>query len=473
MSDLTHLSAVELGGRIAAGEILPSEIMTAAIEKIERLNPTLNAFVALRAEQALEEARALDERISAGERIGPLAGIPIAVKDLEDVGGMVTSCGSTALKDQLADRDSVQVARLKRAGAIVIGKTNTPEFGFLFFTKNRLYGTTPNPWRLDRTSGGSSGGAAAAVAGGMLPMATGSDAGGSIRTPAAFCGCFGLKTSAGRIPFSSFPGPADLLPMHPIGVLGPLTRTVADAALYLDCAAGFHPSDPVSLPAPTSSYAARLEDLPRNLRIAFSPDLGYAKVQGEVLDLVEAAARSFEQMGCRVEPWHDGLPDVCDGWATLVNCDFYAQIHDLLKTSRRDLGRSLVAILEESKDVTFDDLLSAQAQRTVLNKRLWELFDDFDLLLTPTMPMEAFGAGGPPPDEIDGTPIALLGALAFTYPFNLSGNPAASVPAGFTASGLPAGLQIVGPRQRDDLVLQAARAFEKAMPWEQHRPPIG
>jgi aspartyl-tRNA(Asn)/glutamyl-tRNA(Gln) amidotransferase subunit A len=395
-----------------------------------------------------------------------LAGIPIGVKDLENVKGMVTSFGSIPYKNNMADQDSVQVARLRRAGAIVVGKTNTPEFGFTGFTKNRLYGVTRNPWDRERTPGGSSGGAAAALAGGMIPLATGSDAGGSIRIPACYCGCFGLKPTFGRIPL----GPVKRLYTTRTWTLGPLARTVEDAALYLDCTAGNHPTDPDSLPPPTRSYGDVLKTRPRSLKIAFSPDLGYARVRKEVMTLVERAVASFEEMGHQVEIFQGALPDVSQAWSDLMNWELYGQIQHDLERIRPELGRALVQSLDSVKDLSIVDHLRIQEVRTALNRVLWEVFDPFDLLLTPAMPTEAFGAKGPPPPEVDGHPIPLLGAVAFTYPFNLSGHPAATVRVGLTESGLPAGLQIVGPRHRDDRVLKAAYLYEQAFPWNDRWP---
>jgi aspartyl-tRNA(Asn)/glutamyl-tRNA(Gln) amidotransferase subunit A len=224
----------------------------------------------------------------------------------------------------VARRDSVQVARLRKAGAIVVGKTNTPEFGFTGFTKNRLYGVTRNPWALEKTPGGSSGGSAAAVVSGMVPLATGSDAGGSIRIPASYSGCFGMKPSFGRIPL----GPSDLLHMTAAWTLGPLARTVSDAALYLDSAAGYHPADPSSLPRPFISYLECVkQELPR-LKIAYSPDLGYARVQRDVARLVEKAVESFEEMGHRVVTWKEEFPEVSDAWAQLMNVELYGWLHN-------------------------------------------------------------------------------------------------------------------------------------------------
>jgi Asp-tRNA(Asn)/Glu-tRNA(Gln) amidotransferase A subunit family amidase len=469
LKSLFYKTARELVNLIRSKKLSPVELMEKTLQRIEAVNPVLNAFVSVRAEQAMDEAKMLAERLASNEAIGPLGGIPIGVKDLEDVKEMVTSFGSVPYKNNIAQRDSIQVARLKAAGAIIVGKTNTPEFGFTGFTKNMLYGVTRNPWNTERTPGGSSGGSAAAVSGGMVPMATGSDAGGSIRIPASYSGCFGLKTSFGRIPRGPFP----LLQTHSIWCMGPLTRTVKDAALYLDCVSGYHPSDPASLPSPEYSFLQCIENIPTNLRIAFSPTLGYARVQKDVMSLVEKATTSFEDMGHNIELWKDTLPDTSETWSQLINCDLYAQLYSDLDKNREKMGKTLVNSLDQIKSFSINDLIKAQRVRTKLNEIMGDLFERFDLLITPTMPTEAFAAKGPPPAEIDGHLIPLLGAVAFTYPFNLSGHPAATVPAGLTKNGLPAGLQIIGPRQRDDLVLQASYAYEQMRPWDNHWPRIG
>ncbi len=468
MQSLLTKSALELAGLIRSRQLSPVELMEATLRRIEAVNPHINAFVALRAEEALAEAKKLAAAIAAGKNTGPLAGLPLAVKDMEDTQGMVTSFGSIPFKDNRVRQDSIQVARLKAAGAIVVGKTNTPEFGFTGFTKNRLYGVTRNPWNLRRTPGGSSGGSAAAIAAGMAALATGSDAGGSIRIPASYCGCFGFKPTYGRIPM----GPLPALHMSRTWHLGPLCRTVSDAAIYLDCAAGYHPADPDSLPPSDVSYTQCVNQLPAGLKIGFSPDLGYARVQKEVAVIVRQAAAAFEDMGHSVQRWPGKLPDVEDAWSKLMVYELYALIHEKLDAIRAEMGRALVGSLELAKELDVDDFIRIQAVRQQLNSVLADFFARFDLMLTPTMPTEAFAAEGPPPAEIDGQPISLLEAVAFTYPFNLSGHPAATVRAGMTVGGLPVGLQIIGPKYHDHRVLQAAQAFEQARPWNDQWPDI-
>ncbi len=465
---LSFQTAWETASLIAGKEISPLEVMRGTLEYIEAVNPELIAFAALRPEEALKEAYDMSEAMAKGKTFGPLAGVPIGVKDLEDVAGMVTSYGSLCYRNNIASADSVQVARLKAAGAIVVGKTNVPEFGFTGFTKNRLYGITRNPFNLERTSGGSSGGSAAAVAGGLVPIATGSDSGGSIRIPASYCGCFGMKPTFGRIPA----GPSPCTGFSGLTSFGPLTRSVRDAALYLDCASGSHPADPYSLSAPTVSYAEILEDLPEHLNIAFSPNLGYAVVQKEVLSSVENAVRVFEEMGHGVTLWSGTLPELGDAWPVFFASDIYTQVKEIPENERGQIGRSLSGILDEARRLTVEEITVIQKRRALLNAEIGSIFETFDLLLTPTMPGEAFRAEAPPPETMEGRRLAPLGDVAFTYPFNFSGHPAATLPAGFTPSGLPVGLQIIAPRHRDDLVLQASYAFEKASPWNGRRPDL-
>lgn len=466
MTSFFYKPAWEIAELMAEKKISPLDVMRDTLERMEQVNPDLNAFVALCPEAALAEAAAMTEKLSKGESTGPLVGLPLGVKDLEDTKNMITSHGSIPFKANMARKDSIQVSRLKAAGAIVVGKTNVPEFGFTGFTKNRLYGVTRNPHDLERTPGGSSGGAAAAIAGGLVPLCTGSDAGGSIRIPASYSGCFGLKPSFGRIPI----GPAPFVSYSNMIVMGPLTRCVRDAALYMDCTAGSHPADPYSLPAPEKSYLECIDELPEGLKIAFSPDLGYAVVEKEVMACVGKAVKAFEGMGHQVELWPGKLPDTGGLWSDLIATDIYAQLSGVLEKERDQIGRTLVSVLDNTRQMTVEKITAIQQLRAELNAGLEKLFDEFDLLLTPTMPTEAFAAGGPPPSEIDGTPVPLLGAVALTYPFNFSGHPAATVPAGLTPNGLPAGLQIVAPRHQDSLVLQAAFAFEQAMPWDDQWP---
>jgi aspartyl-tRNA(Asn)/glutamyl-tRNA(Gln) amidotransferase subunit A len=469
VAELHWKSAFELASMIRARQLKPSELMDATLRRIEALNPKLNAFCALRSDQAMAEARALDEKIARREDVGTLAGLPLGVKDLEDAAGLPTTFGSVPFKNNQPDTDSVEVARLKAAGAIVVGKTNAPEFGYTGFTKNRLFGVTRNPWNLERTPGGSSGGTSAAISAGLLPISTASDGGGSVRIPACYVGAFGLKPSHGRIPHPVTLGMADFIDT---GVLGPITRTVRDAALFMDAAMGYHPSDPDSLPHPGISYAAVLDRLPKKLRIAFHPDFG-REVQRDVAPEVDRAVEVFKHLGHAVETINDQVPDTGLAWMRLSAASGYAMLFDYLEEHRSEFGRAFLSGTEGAKNVGWDKIGKAQRRRAEFNRWVQGIFERYDLLLTPTLPTEAFAAAGPPPSEINGRPIGnILNAIVFTFPFNLSGHPAATVRAGLTDNRMPCGLQIVAERHRDDLVLQAAYAYEQARPWNHEWPTL-
>ncbi|MCC6639934.1 MAG: amidase [Deltaproteobacteria bacterium] len=460
MSDLLHQPLSATLEQLRRREVSAVELMEATLARIDAANATLNAFVAMRDRDVLlAEARAAQARITRGDARA-LEGVPLGVKDLEDVAGMVTTHGSLPFKDHVAARDSIQVERLEAAGAIVVGKTNAPEFGYTAITKNLVFGTTRNPWNLDRTPGGSSGGSSAAIAGGLVPLATASDGGGSVRLPATFTGCFGLKPSFGRIPH----GPDDLWVTVDTATHGPLTRTVLDAAIHLDAVCGVHTLDPQSLPHPGISYVEKLrEELPR-LRIGFSPDLGHAVVQSDVADVVAKAAHVFERLGHALELVRSGPPDTGRDWGLVNVFDMAARLGHLLPEHENDFGRAFLWGLRHGWQMTPELWRAAQERREGLNRWCAEIFETCDLLLTPTTPYDPPPAGGPFPKELEGRALPEASVASFTIPFNLSWHPAATVRAGFSKAGLPVGLQIVAPRHRDDLVLQAALAFERTQP---------
>jgi aspartyl-tRNA(Asn)/glutamyl-tRNA(Gln) amidotransferase subunit A len=466
MTDLLHRPLTEIVALLSQRTLSPVELMQETLDRIAATNDKLNAFVLLREhDELLTDAAEAERRIQAGEgRL--LEGIPVGVKDLEDVAGLVTSKGSVPFRDNVAAQDSVQVERLEAAGAIVVGKTNTPEFGYTAITKNLLFGVSRNPWNLERTPGGSSGGSSAAIAGGVVPMVTASDGGGSVRLPASFTGCFGLKPSYGRIPHES----THLWTMDDTSVYGPLTRTVEDATLHLDTTVGAHPLDPNSLPHPGYSYRAILDDLPEQLRIGYSPDLGYAVVQDDIAELVYDAARSFEDMGHRFEEVKSGLPESGLDWGLGGAFELLAQLGHLLPEHEADFGRSFIRGVKAGHSINAERWGHMRRRRAELNNWCAEIFERYDLLLTPTIPFDAPPAKGPFPSETEGRPQPTASVGSFTIPFNLSWHPAATVRAGLSKAGLPVGLQIVGPRHRDDLVLQAAHAYERARPWAHEWP---
>jgi aspartyl-tRNA(Asn)/glutamyl-tRNA(Gln) amidotransferase subunit A len=462
MNELLSLTLIELTGRLHRREASPVELMAAVLARIDETNPALNAVVARRdPEECLADARAAEARIARGGA-RPLEGVPLGVKELEPAAGLPWTECSPLFADRVAERDSVQVARLKAAGAIVVGKTNAPEFGAPAFTRNRIYGVTRSPWDLERTPGGSSGGSSAAIAGSVLPLVTSGDGGGSIRIPASFTGCFGLKTSFGRVPHDT-DGHWDygMTVVH-----GPITRTVEDGAFFLDQVAGPSALDPNSLPHPGYSYLERVrEGLPAGLRIAYSPDLEYAVVQSDVAAAVEDSVRVFEKLGHRVERISGGPPELGRAWGMLGAFLMAARLAPHLPGRESLLGRGLLEGVKLARTLTPEAFGELSALRAQLSDWCAELFDRFDLLLTPTVPFDPYAPPGPYPTETEGRKQPWSNVGSFTIPFNLSWHPAATVRAGLSRAGLPIGMQIVAPRHRDDLALQAARVFERERPW--------
>jgi aspartyl-tRNA(Asn)/glutamyl-tRNA(Gln) amidotransferase subunit A len=461
MDSLLRRPLTELVADLASKAVSPVELMEAVLARIDATQPRLRAFTNLRERDGLlGDARAAEARILRGDA-RPLEGIPLGVKDLEDVAGLVTSEGSVPFRDNVAARDSVQVERLRAAGAIVVGKTNAPEFGHTALTKNLLFGVSRNPWNTERTPGGSSGGSSAAIAGGVIPLATASDGGGSVRIPASFTGCFGLKPSYGRIPHEG----KGLWIMDDTAVHGPLTRSVEDAALHLDVTVGPHPLDPNSLPHPGLSYREVLSRLPRGLRIGWSVDLGYAVVQRDVAEVAYDAARVFAELGHEFRELDVQAPLLSRDWGLLGAFELLGKLAPLLPAHEHEFGRAFLQGVKAGRAMTAERWAEMRRRREELNRWCAQTFEQVDLLLTPTVPFDPPAAKGPFPDEIEGRALPMAGVASFTIPFNLAWHPAATVRAGFSQAGLPVGLQIVGPRHRDDLVLQAAFAFERERPW--------
>jgi aspartyl-tRNA(Asn)/glutamyl-tRNA(Gln) amidotransferase subunit A len=465
-SDVCFLSAAELGAAFRARSLQPSEVTAAVLRQIERVNPAVNAFVTVVADQAMAAAEESDVRFASGRVRGPLDGIPVGIKDLADTAGIRTSHGSYIYEHHVPEVDAPVVAKMRQAGAIILGKTNTPEFGWKSPTDNPLFGPTRNPWNTERTAAGSSGGSAAAVACGMGPIAAGGDGGGSIRQPASFCGVFGIKPTFGLVPLV----PNGLVPSFVSE--GPLSRTVRDAALMLDAWAGYDPRDMFSKPGVTPSLLAGCDGGIEGLRVAWSSDLGYAAVDPEVRAITERAARRFEELGATVEEAAPGWPDPYPLFHTLFYALIGGMIHDLLPEWRGKIDPGLELIEEAGRSVTAFDIARAQETRNKLIDTGTAFFEKFDLLLTPTMTLPPFPVGINFPPEVGGQPVTGMQWTAFTFPFNMTGDPAASVPAGFTADGLPIGLQIVGPRWHDARVMRAAAAFEAVQPWANRRPPV-
>lgn len=465
--ELHWLGALELAALIRERKVSPVEVTEALLARIERLNPLLNAFCLVAHESARAAAREAEIAVMKGEPIGPLCGVPVSVKDVLPTRGLVTTAGSRLFAGEVPAEDAVPVGRLRAAGAVILGKTNTSEFGHKAVTDNPLFGPTRNPWRPSLTPGGSSGGTAAAVASGQGPIGLGTDGGGSVRIPAAFCGVFGFKPSWGRVPnHPGFPG------WERFSQTGPITRSVRDAAALLHVIAGGDDRDPDSLPGSAEEYRAACDDDVKGLHVAWSPDLGYARVEPEVLRLCEEAAAQFESLGCHVEVVNPGWESPEAAFGTMVAAQFHAAWGDRLPAAESLLDPTLVNFLRRGGGITARQYFDAQRWARAFWLEVHAFLERFDLLLTPTVAVTPFTAAGPPPRDVAGEPVSVLGWMPFTYPFNLTGQPAASIPVGLAAGGLPVGLQIVGRRHADRVVLAAAAAYEAACSWADRRPPV-
>src|SRR5262245_957138 len=463
--EVIWLSALELAAWIRSKQISPVEVTEALLSRIDALNPRLNVFCLVAHDAARHAAREAEIAVMKGEPVGPLNGVPVSIKDVIFTRGMRTTGGSRLFAEAVPDEDAVVVGRLRAAGAVILGKTNTSEFGHKAVTDNPTFGVTRNPWNPDLTPGGSSGGAGAAVAAGLGPVALGTDGGGSIRIPASFCGVFGFKPSRGRVPdHPGFPG-WDLL-----SSTGPLARTVRDAALVLDVVAGGDDRDRHSLPRESGSYVAACDDQVKGLHVAWTPDLGYAAVDPRVQTLCENAAAEFEALGCHVEVVNPGWENPEEAFGTIVAARFHAHWADQLPENAAAFDPTLLRLIERGSAVTARDYVLAEERVKAYWSEVLAFLARFDLLLTPTVAVPPFPAAERPPREVASQALSVLGWMPFTYPFNLTGQPAASVPAGFTDDALPVGLQIVGRRHADRVVLAAAAAYEAVCPWSGHRP---
>lgn len=468
-SPVPFATALDLAAAVRKRLLSPVEIVGTALEAIDRLNPHLHAFLAVDPDLALADARRAEQAtLGDPERLGPLHGVPVAVKDLEATRALASSGGAAAYADDVPEEDSALVARLRQAGAIVVGKTNTPLFGLLGEVRNRLGEDARNPWDTSRTTGGSSGGSAAAVAAGITPLATGTDSAGSIGCPAGMCGIYGIKPTHGRVPMVPDPGDALLFNDG-----GPMTRTVADAAVMLQAMAGHDPRDPVSLrTAPPDFRAAAEEQLPR-VRVAWSPDAGHFPVDPEVVQVAERAARRFADLGCEPVPADPPVPNPWDIYTPLYTADARVALADFLRDHFDELFPETVDEMASVPELSAQDYVRSYHRLLRFRAGMADFFDKYPLLLMPTTATAAFPCGEPP-SRIAGRPVrpGWTTFMPFLIMWNMTGQPVASVPAGFTRNGLPVGLQIVGPVGREDLVLAASAAYERIAPWAQHVPPV-
>jgi amidase len=466
-AELCFMDAVDLARRIRARELSASEVLEAHLARIERVNPKVNAIVTLLPEPARAAARAVDAALARGEDPGPLAGLPVAHKDLAVTKGVRTTFGSPIYRDFIPDVDAIIVERLKCAGAVSLGKTNTPEFGAGSQTFNTVFGATRNPFDLGRTCGGSSGGAAVALACGMLPIADGSDMGGSLRNPASFCNVVGLRPSAGRVP--NWPSTSAWFPLP---VVGPMARTVRDVALMLSAIAGPDDRAPISLHEPGSSFARPLDRDFRGARIAWSPDLGGLPVEREVREVTAARLGVFEDLGCIVEEATPDLADADEIFGVLRAWNMQLGLGSLMKAHRGQLKDTVVWNIEQGEKLTGAQVGAAEFKRSALFERMRQFMSRYDFLVAPVVQVLPFDVNQPYPTRIEGVDMAdYIEWMRSCSRITVTGAPALSVPCGFSAGGLPVGLQIVGRYQDDFGVLQLGHAFEQATGHGRRRPP--
>jgi amidase len=469
MSDeLCFLPATELARRIREKQLSARELMQASLAQIERVNPKLNAIVSLYAEQALAQARAADEKQARGEALGVLHGLPVAHKDLFLTRGMRTTFGSPIFKDFIPDQSLLIVERLQAAGAISIGKTNTPEFGAGSQTFNAVFGKTRNPYDTSKTCGGSSGGAAVALAAGMVPLADGSDMGGSLRCPANFCNVVGLRPSPGRVPI----WPAKSA-WSTLGVEGPMARTVADCALMLCAIAGWDARSPIAIAEPGAPFARPLARDFKDVRIAWSADLGGLPVDARVSAVLEAHKATFASIGCLLEDASPDLADANEIFQTLRAWQFELAHGDLLERHRDQIKSTVIWNIEAGRKLSGPQVGAAEAKRTALFARMCNFMQRYEFLILPVNQVPPFDVDQEYVKQIGGVEMATyIDWMKSCYFITVTGHPAISVPCGFTADGLPVGVQIVGRHQDDFGVLQLAHAFEQATQlWRRH-PPI-
>lgn len=467
--------ATTLAGLIRCGDLSARELTQATIDRMAQREPLIKAFCTATPERALAQAQAVDAKRARGEALGALAGVPLAVKDLICTAGVTTTSGSAAYAGFVPQEDDITVERLLAADAILLGKTTAPEFGYSGVGHNPLFPSPRNPWDTDKTPGGSSAGSGAALAARLCPIALGSDGGGSVRIPAAHCGVYGLKASMGRVPLwpgcrdERYPGVSSWASLEHIG---PMSRTVRDSALMMSVMAGPDMRDRQSIPCSDIDWLGSLDKPLSGLRIAFSADFGYIAVDPEVRQLIAAAARRFAaDIGAELEEVDPGISDESAAFAALV-----AQESDL--SGMRQLAQQLGARMSPhlrallQRDWRAEQFTDASTVRKKVCNQLWRFMQRYDLLLSPTLSVPPFALHMQGPEVIDGRMVSSDHWLSFCFPFNFTGQPAASVPAGFTASGLPVGMQIVGRHLDDGLVLAASAAFEHTQPWNHRYPAV-
>ena len=468
VQEICFLSAEELVKRMRSKELSAAEVMQAHLSQIDRINPKVNAIVTLLPEQAMALARSADEAVVKGKELGCLHGLPVAHKDLVLTKGIRTTLGSPIFKDFVPQEDALIVERLKQAGAITIGKTNTPEFGAGSQTFNNVFGETRNPYDTSKTCGGSSGGAAVALACGMLPIADGSDMGGSLRNPASFCNVVGLRTSPGRVP--SWP---KFAAWSPLSVEGPMARTVQDTALMLSAIAGADPRSPIAIAEPGDLFSRPLDRDFKDTRIAWSHGLGSLPVDPQVTAAIEKQRHVFEDLGCLME---EGQPDLTDAdeifkvWRAWI---FELTFSEFLDSHRSQMKDAVIWNIQEGSKLSGPQIGKIERKRTELYHRVRKFMETYEFIILPVSQVPPFDVKQRYVTEINDVKMeTYIDWMKSCYYITTFGNPAISVPCGFTPQGLPVGVQIVGRHQDDFGVLQLAYAFEQATAFWKKRPPL-
>ena len=465
--DICFMSAIDMFDAIKRQELTSEEITETIIERIEKVNPIINAYCTPTFDLAREMARKADDKVKKGKKLGLLNGIPTSIKDLNPVKGIRTTYGSKIYENYIPDYDDIAVKRLKKEGCVILGKTNTPEFGFKGVTQNLIFGNSHNPWNIDFTTGGSSGGAAASVASGMGPLAQGSDGGGSIRVPSSLCGTYGLKPSFGRVP--RFPKMFRMT--MDLAANGPIVRYVKDAALMLDAMKGPFEGDKSTLPDEGFRYIDRISEIPKDLKIGYSIDLGYAKVvDSEVEKSIINSVKLFENFGWSIERVKMKLRKAQLSFNTIWTSMLAYNLKPFLKEWEDKMDLDLIKLVKAGLGYDGMALPRAIDIRNQIYETLYKVFKDYDILITPSAAIPAFELGIMFPSKINGINVSPTAWMPFSFPFNMTGHPAASIPSGWSSRGLPIGMQIVGRRFEDLKVLQVSKAFEEISPWQDKRP---
>jgi len=469
--DICFMSAFEMREKIKTQELSSIEITETIIERIEKINPIINAYCTPTFELAREMAKIADNSIKNGQDLGLLIGIPTSIKDLMLTKGIRTTYGSLLHENFIPDEDEVVVKRLKNAGCVILGKTNTPEFGSIGLTNNKLFGETKNPWNIETNSGGSSGGAASSVAAGIGPLALGSDGGGSIRLPCSCCGVYGLKPTFGRIPRY----PHDTIVFWSMDHYGPIVRYVKDAALMLNVMKGHHPGDSNSFPDDNIDYTKIFEDKPKKLKIGYSMTLGFGKIlEDEVKESVLNGVQKFEKYDWEVEETKLKIKNPGTAFKTLVSIGYAYDLQKEYKDRSEDITPDLKSSIRLGLDNNSMNIGKAREQRKRVYEVMHQYFKEYDILVTPTTPHPAFKPGwlesGTVFPIVGKKSLSTVSWMIYTFPFNMTGLPAASIPSGWTKSGLPIGMQIVGKRYDEKTVLQVSKAFEEIAPWQDKKP---